>query len=48
MKLSEAYVTQESVSSRILVSKKGMIRIQSNGRPHEKPSAKGGKGKDYW
>jgi hypothetical protein len=36
---------QESVSLRILVSKKGMIRVQSNGRLHQKPSAKGGKGK---
>jgi hypothetical protein len=31
---------QESVSSRILVSKKGMIRVQSKGRLHMKPSAK--------
>jgi hypothetical protein len=35
---------QESVSSRISVSKKGMICIQSNGHLHQKPSAKGGKG----
>jgi hypothetical protein len=31
---------QESVRSRILVSKKGMIRVQSNGPLHKKPSAK--------
>jgi hypothetical protein len=36
---------QESVSSRILVRKKGMIRVQSNGGLHQKPLAKGGKGK---
>jgi hypothetical protein len=39
---------QESVSSRILVSKKGMIHVQSNGRLHQKPLAKGRKGKDHW
>jgi hypothetical protein len=39
---------QESVSLRILVSKKGMIRVQSNGRTNEKPLVKGGKGKDHW
>jgi hypothetical protein len=41
---------QESVGSRILVlvSKKGMIPIQSNGRSHQKPLAKCGKGKDHW
>jgi hypothetical protein len=37
---------QESVSSRILVSKKGKIRIQSNGRLQKKPSAKRQKGKN--
>jgi hypothetical protein len=31
---------QESVGSRIFVRKKGMIRVQSNGRLHQKPSAK--------
>jgi hypothetical protein len=31
---------QESVNSKILVSKKGMICIQSNGHSHQKPSAK--------
>jgi hypothetical protein len=31
---------QESVSLRILVSKKGMIHIQSNGCSHKKPLAK--------
>jgi hypothetical protein len=36
---------QESVSSRILVSKKGMICVQSHGHLHQKPLAKGGKGK---
>jgi hypothetical protein len=36
---------QESVSSKILVSKKGMICVQSKGRLHQKPSAKGGNGK---
>jgi hypothetical protein len=35
---------QESVSSRILVTKKGMFCVQSNGCLHQKPSAKGGKG----
>ncbi len=38
---------QESVSLRILVSKKGMICVQSNGHLHQKPSAKGRKGKDH-
>ncbi len=39
-----------SVSARILVRKKGMICVQSNGRSHQKPSAKGGKRKihRYW
>jgi hypothetical protein len=36
---------QESVSLRILVSKKGVICIQSNGRSHQKPSAKAETGK---
>jgi hypothetical protein len=42
--LSGAYVTQESVSLRILVSKKGMI-CAPYGCSHQKPLAKGGKGK---
>ncbi len=48
VQLNEAYVMQENFSSRILVSKKGMICVQSNGCLHEKPLAKSGKGKDYW
>ena len=36
---------QESVSSRIFVRKKGMNHVQSNGRSHQKPLAKGRKGK---
>jgi hypothetical protein len=38
----------ESVSPRIFVRKKGMNRVQSNGRLHHKPSAKDGKGKIHW
>jgi hypothetical protein len=38
---------QESVGSRILVSKKDMIHVQSNGHFHQNSSAKGGKGKDH-
>jgi hypothetical protein len=38
---------QEIVSLRILVSKKGVICIQSSERLHQKPSEKGGKGKDH-
>jgi hypothetical protein len=37
---------QKSVSLRILVSKKGMICIQSNGRLHQKPLAKRQKGEN--
>jgi hypothetical protein len=37
---------QKSVSSRILVSKKGMIRVQSNGRLHQIPLANSGKGEN--
>ncbi len=40
-----AWLTQESVSLRIFVKKKGMNHVQSNGRSQQTPSAKGGKGK---
>jgi hypothetical protein len=40
-----AWLTQESVNSRIFVRKKGMNHVQSNGRSQQMPSAKGGKGK---
>jgi hypothetical protein len=40
-----AWLTQESVSLRIFVKKKGMNPVQSNRRSQQKPSAKGGKGK---
>jgi hypothetical protein len=40
-----AWLTQESVSSRIFVSKKGMNHVQSNGRSQQTPSAKFGKEK---
>jgi hypothetical protein len=43
--LVEAYVTQESVSSRVLCEKKRYDSRSRNGRLHEKPSAKGGTGK---
>jgi hypothetical protein len=44
--LAEAYVTQESVSSRISCEKKRYDSRLPNGRLHEKPSAKGGTGKE--
>jgi hypothetical protein len=44
--LLEAYVTQESVSSRILREKKRYDSRSPNGRLHEKPSAKDGTGKE--
>ncbi len=40
-----AWLTQESVSLRIFVEKKGMNPVQSIGRSQKKPLAKGGKGK---
>jgi hypothetical protein len=40
-----AWLTQESVSSRIFVKKKGMNHVQSSGRSQQTTSAKGGKGK---
>ncbi len=43
--LAEAYVTQESVSSRILCEKTRYDLRLSNGCSHEKPSAKGRTGK---
>jgi hypothetical protein len=46
--LAEAYVTQESVSSRILCEKKRYDSRSPNGRLHEKPSAKGGTQKENW
>ncbi len=42
---SVAWLTQESVSPRMFVKKKGMNPVQSNGHEQQKPSAKGGKGK---
>jgi hypothetical protein len=44
--LVEAYVTQESVSSRILCERKMYDLQLPNGHLHEKPSAKGGMGKE--
>jgi hypothetical protein len=44
--LAEAYVMQENVSSRILGEKKRYESGSPNGRLHEKPSAKGGMGKE--
>ncbi len=40
-----AWLTQESVSSRIFVRKKGMSHVQSNKRSQQMPSAKFGKEK---
>jgi hypothetical protein len=45
--LVEAYVMQESASLRILC-KKSYDKHLPNGRSHQKPSAKGVKGKYYW
>jgi hypothetical protein len=42
--LAEAYVTQESVSLRILCEKKRYASRSPNGRLNKKPSAKGGTG----
>ncbi len=44
--LAEPYVTQESASSRILCEKKRYDLHLPNERLHQKPSAKGGKGKE--
>ncbi len=44
--LAEAYVTQESASSRILCEKKRYDSHLPNGRSHQKPLVKGGKGKE--
>jgi hypothetical protein len=44
--LAEAYVTQESVSLRILREKKRYDSRSPNRRSHEKPLAKGGTGKE--
>ena len=44
--LAEAYVTQESASSRILCEKKRYDSCSPNGPLHQKPLAKGGKGKE--
>ncbi len=44
--LAKAYVTQENVSSEILREKKRYDLRSPNGRSHEKPSAKGGTGKE--
>jgi hypothetical protein len=40
-----AWLTQESVSSRIFVKKKGMNIVKSNGCSQQTLSAEGGKGK---
>ncbi len=42
-----AWLTQERVSLRIFVRKKGMNHVQSNGRSQQTPSAKGGKVRIY-
>ncbi len=42
-----AWLTQESVSSRIFVRKKGMNHVQSNGRSQQTPSARFGKENTY-
>jgi hypothetical protein len=44
--LAEAYVMQESASLRILCEKKRYDLHSPNGRLHQKPLAKGGKGKE--
>jgi hypothetical protein len=46
--LAEAHVMQESVSLRIFCEKKRYDLQWPNGRLHEKPLAKGGKGKENW
>jgi hypothetical protein len=46
--LAEVYVKQESDSSRILWEKKRYDLRSPNKRLHEKPSAKGGTGKENW
>jgi hypothetical protein len=46
--LAKAYVTQESVSLRILGENKRYDLQLPNGRLHEKPSAKGRTGKENW
>ncbi len=43
-----AWLTQESVSSRIFVRKKGMSHVQSNRRAQQMPSARFGKEKIFW
>jgi hypothetical protein len=43
-----AWLTEESVSLRIFVKKKGMNPVQSNGRSQQTTSAKGRKGKIQW
>ncbi len=42
-----AWLTQESVSSRIFVRKKGVSHVQSKGRAQQTPSARFGKEKIY-
>jgi hypothetical protein len=44
--LAEAYVTQESSSSRILCEKNRYVLQLPNRRSHEKPLTKGGNGKE--
>ncbi len=46
--LAEAYAMQESVSPRILHEKKRNDSRSPTGHLHEKPSAKGGTGKENW
>jgi hypothetical protein len=43
---AEAYVTQKNVRSEIFCEKKSYDSQSPNGRLHEKPSAKGGTGKE--
>jgi hypothetical protein len=44
--LLEVYITQESVSLRVLCEKKRYDSCSPNGPLHQKPLAKGGKGKE--
>jgi hypothetical protein len=48
IELAEAYVMQESASSRILCEKKGCDLQSLNGHLHEKPLEKGRNGKENW
>ncbi len=48
IELVEAYVTGESAGLKILCEMKRYELRLPNGRLHQKPSEKGGKGKEYW